>query len=319
MNVLWLLPSRSASAPSGGDLYDALVIAGLRSLGHRVEVKHTPPATVRADVVVQDELGFRAWLPFNEALAKAKHPARRVALVHVTSARLGARSAAHEARYLASTDAAIFVSRHARVESQRLLGARLRAVAVIPPGADRLPRARRVRATSGLRLLCAGHLGPHKRQLELVRAFGDAGISGATLTLAGDGTVNRTYTARVVAALKQTPGARWVGPLGAGALSRALARSDVFLNASDYESWGMAAAEAQAAGVPVVSSSRGGLWEFLTPGVDSLRARTLSAAVLRRLGDAALVARLTRGARRARVRRWKTVAREFSAFLEATR
>jgi glycosyltransferase involved in cell wall biosynthesis len=183
VKVLWLLPHRPRGAPSGGDLYDAQVVAGLLELGHRVQVtaKLPDPRRVRADVVVQDALGFARFFRFNRALERAGCKARRVALVHVTTARLSPQSgtAQREAQYLASTHAAVFVSRQARAESLRLLrhatSLRLRSLktAVIPPGADRLAPQRRVprAARAPLRLLCVGHLLPHKGQLALLDAF----------------------------------------------------------------------------------------------------------------------------------------------------
>ena len=46
-----------------------------------------------------------------------------------------------------------------------------------------------------------------------------------------------------------------------------LAIADLFLLPSEYESFGLAALEAMAAGVPVVSSNAGGLGEIIIPGV----------------------------------------------------
>jgi glycosyltransferase involved in cell wall biosynthesis len=313
MKILWLLPSRPAGAASGGDLYDSLVIDGLRKRGHRVEVKTSPPSRVNADVIVQDELAFREFLPFNRS--QPETGARRIALVHVTSARLGAKTARLEAEYLASTHAAIFVSEHARAESLHLLKMKIDSE-VIPPGADRLnvSLSHRERVGVRARLLCVGHLTRNKGQLELLEAFRKSGLD-ATLVLAGDGSIDPKYAARVEATLRRTPNATWLGPLNATQLATELARADVFINASEYESWGMAAAEAQAAGLPVVSCSKGGLWEFLKPGQDSLQAKTLTPSLMKRLADRELIAQLTRGARRARIRSWKTVAEEFESFL----
>jgi N-acetyl-alpha-D-glucosaminyl L-malate synthase BshA len=46
-----------------------------------------------------------------------------------------------------------------------------------------------------------------------------------------------------------------------------LAIADLFLLPSEYESFGLAALEAMAAGVPVVSTNAGGLSEIIVPGV----------------------------------------------------
>ena len=45
-----------------------------------------------------------------------------------------------------------------------------------------------------------------------------------------------------------------------------LAIADLFLLPSEYESFGLAALEAMAAGVPVVSTNAGGLREIMIPG-----------------------------------------------------
>jgi glycosyltransferase involved in cell wall biosynthesis len=326
VKVLWLLPARRVGAPSGGDLYDRLIVAGLQRLGHEVEVRSTLPKRVNAELVVQDELGFERFSDFNRELERQGHPARRVALVHVTTAKLepAVKSAAAEAAYLASTHAAVFVSEQARAESSKLLGVpRGFLTAVIPPGSDRLSAHRRRTfaprtfhdTRPGVRLICVGHLLPHKGQLALLDSFARCRMLDARLVLVGDGTIDRRYTAQVTARLRRVPNASWVGPLAGAALARALASSDVFVSAARYESWGMAAAEAHAAGLPIVSWSKGGLWEFLTPGLDSLKANEPSPVVLDRLADAELLKRLKQGACKAPKRTWAQAAREFASLL----
>jgi L-malate glycosyltransferase len=69
-----------------------------------------------------------------------------------------------------------------------------------------------------------------------------------------------------------------------------LAIADVFLLTSEYESFGLAALEAMAAGVPVVSTNAGGLSEIMVQGVTGYMANvgdiaTMSKQVLDILGS----------------------------------
>jgi D-inositol-3-phosphate glycosyltransferase len=59
-------------------------------------------------------------------------------------------------------------------------------------------------------------------------------------------------------------------PMSRTALFRLLSRADVYLQPSVFESYGMAAAEAVALGVPVVASRVGGLSEAVRDGIDGV-------------------------------------------------
>jgi glycosyltransferase involved in cell wall biosynthesis len=296
-----------------------MLAAALKRQGHAVDLRSVAPSVSRIsrsyEVVIEDELGFRRWQRLNAALVRTRSPVRRVALVHVTSTRLSPSRAtvAGERAFLRTVDAAIFVSEQVRAETSKLLKVRVRS-AVVRPGCDRLPRVRRSPPQSGpLRFICVGHLLVHKRQLELL----EAAPADVRLVLAGAGQ-DRRYTARIRAQLRGMPNARWVGALNAGQLARALARADVFLSAAPYESYGIAAAEAQAAGLPVMACTAGGLWELLSPGVDALQfAPEDLSGMVRAMGElsGALLARLRAGARAAKRRTWARAAREFSAAL----
>jgi glycosyltransferase involved in cell wall biosynthesis len=65
----------------------------------------------------------------------------------------------------------------------------------------------------------------------------------------------------------------WVdlpGRLDRAAIHEALARAALFVAPATLESFGIAALEARTAGLPVVASSRSGVGEFITSGVDGL-------------------------------------------------
>ncbi|WP_061298978.1 glycosyltransferase family 4 protein [Herbidospora cretacea] len=70
-----------------------------------------------------------------------------------------------------------------------------------------------------------------------------------------------------------------------------LAEADVFVAPAPRESFGLAALEARAAGVPVVARSQSGVADFVSPGKEGLLGRTfdeLAGAVARLAGDPAL-------------------------------
>jgi glycosyltransferase involved in cell wall biosynthesis len=331
MKLALLVPGRASKWPSGGDLYDLQLARALEERGRRVDVLRTPRGMnagawarrlLRGGyaALLQDELGHAEYLQLNQALA-GRVP--RIALVHVTQARLepDAGSAPLERAFLRSVSAALFVSRQVRRETQRLLGVRLPA-RVAHPGSDHVPvRTRRVAGARGLRLLSVGHLLPHKGQLELLHAF--AAVSGrAKLRLAGDAARDRAYAARVRRAASQLGAARvqLLGPLSPAALARALAGADVFVSTSAYESYGIAIAEALASGLPVVTWARGGVWEFLEPGHNALRVAPgdlagLTHALERLCREPRLLARLTRGAQKARLPSWADAAAQLEALL----
>jgi glycosyltransferase involved in cell wall biosynthesis len=335
-----LAPRASGSArrhPSGGDVVDRQLVMALQRRGHPVELLTTPAgvdpkalaATLlekRLDAVVEDELGYAQYRELNRHLAGR---VRTVALVHVTSVRLAPqeRSAAAERAFLRSVHAAVFVSRQAKRESERLLSLKLPAALVVHPGSDHLgPPVRRKTASTTLRMLCVSHLLPHKGQLELLEALRPLHVPGRawSLALAGDPTRDRAY-ATGVRRLAEELGSRRVQLLGAlagPALKHAFARADVLVSASGYESYGLAAAEALRSGLPVVSWARGGLWEFLKHEHNALRVRPadragLTRALARLCDEPPLRRALSEGAvsSAAKLPGWDAVAARFELLL----
>lgn len=336
MKLALLAPRASGLArtfPSGGDLYDLQLARALELRGHEVEVLRTPIGFDAArwskrlevrgyDALVQDELGHADYLRLNANLA-GRMPC--LALVHVTRARLEpeAQSRAIERAFLGSVDAALFVSQQVRRDTERLLGWRVQSQ-IAYPGCDHLPRVSLQRtAAKRVRFLCTGHVLPHKGQLELIDAFANV-RAPYSLAIAGDLSRDRRYAAAVRRAARQLGAkVKLLGPLAPAQLARALARADVFVSASVYESYGIAVAEAQAAGLPVVAWAQGGLWEFLTPNVDALRVRPRDIAGLTRAlaalsEDPKLVLKLQRGARESAraLPRWDDTAQQCERLLK---
>lgn len=161
-------------------------------------------------------------------------------------------------------DAIVAVSRSAR----RLLADRYRyneeKLWTIPNGwsGNPIPRAR----LPGHRVISIGNFRPEKGQDVLLNAF--ARVTGrvidAQLTLVGDGPLRpdleaQARTLGIGTRVHFTGSVTDVWPL--------LAEADIFAVPSRYESMGIAALEAMAAGLPVVATSVGGLTDLVQPGV----------------------------------------------------
>ncbi|MEP7284065.1 MAG: glycosyltransferase family 4 protein, partial [Rubrivivax sp.] len=114
----------------------------------------------------------------------------------------------------------------------------------------------------------------------------------------------------------------WHGELDADALALRLATADVFVLPSLHEGYGMAAAEALAHGLPIVSTTAGALADTV-PDDAALKVAPGAVAPLRDalsqlIDDPALRARLAAGARAAgrRLPDWAAQSARFAAVLE---
>jgi len=196
------------------------------------------------------------------------------------------------------------VSRSLAAEAERLV--RGRPVHVLPNAVD--PGAWKVEPEPGepgeLRLVSVMRLNGRKRGPALLDAVARARRSlgpgnGLRLTVVGDGPQGPKLRRRARGA--DLAGAvRFTGRLEREAIAGELARADAFVMASVLESFGVAALEARAAGVPVVARACGGLGEFIEHGREGLLAGSdaeLSASILRLASEPGLLERLRRGAR----------------------
>jgi glycosyltransferase involved in cell wall biosynthesis len=92
---------------------------------------------------------------------------------------------------------------------------------------------------------------------------------------------------------------RWAGPVTD--IGRAFAAADALIHPTIYDSFGLAVAEAMAAGLPVVVSPRAGIAELVRHGENGLVARDgdeTVGALARLAADRALAGRLGAAARR---------------------
>ncbi len=152
-------------------------------------------------------------------------------------------------------------------------------VAVLPNGLDldawRVPRTERGARPEGaaVHVVAAARFAPRKRMLPLLAAVADAAShlpDGALfVTLAGDGP-QRPAMRRFVAERGLRDIVSLPGRLTATELKRLYARADVFVAPSPAEAFGIAALEAQAAGLTVIAHADSGVAERVVHGATGL-------------------------------------------------
>ncbi|MGA1522559.1 MAG: N-acetyl-alpha-D-glucosaminyl L-malate synthase BshA [Planctomycetota bacterium] len=117
------------------------------------------------------------------------------------------------------------------------------------------------RAQPERRIVHASNLRPVKRVADVVRAFAQiAARVPARLTLLGDGP-DREHALAVAADLGVLDRVEAAGVREEAELARTFADADLFLSASETESFGLSMLEAMSCGVPCVSTDVGGVSE----------------------------------------------------------
>jgi len=323
---------------TGGYLYNARVLLGLRENG--VEVEEIIPCGAspeeqeaaarlgsllhpgRFHVVVVDALARIVCAPH---LDRWREERPVVAMVHElpsAAAPDGERFREHEAPLLRA-ECLIAVSDHGRsiLEDRGVPAGRIR---VVPPGFDHLPKGTGSPVRDGtLRALCVAQWIPRKGILDLVRAWTLHERPGATLELVGETDADPAYAASVRAAIAATPDASIIvsGPVGDATLGAAYAAADLFVLPSRYEGYGVVYAEALAHGLPVIACDVGPV-----PGLVGEEAAllvppgdmgALSGALDLVLQDAILRDRMSAAARRRakELPRWEDTAASFLGVL----
>ena len=142
-----------------------------------------------------------------------------------------------------------------------------------PPALDDPPALRHGRSIA---IVCVANWLPSKGIAELLTACRELPMSMATVHLVGDPRATTRY-GRVVARLARTPALRRRvvvhGALEPDAVAPLLAGADVFALPSLQETYGMAWAEALAAGLPIVGWDASNLPNLVTDGVEGILAR----------------------------------------------
>ena len=152
-------------------------------------------------------------------------------------------------------------------------------VGVLPNGLDtrfwrEVPHAP---PTNEIVFASAIRLSRKKRPMRLIRAFADAvrfvaGAPAMRLVVAGDGPERRAMR-RLADELGLGDRVELLGHLSRPELRAIYARAHAFVLPSERESFGIAALEARAAGLPVIGMLASGVRDFVRQGLDGLLAR----------------------------------------------
>nr|WP_314072351.1 glycosyltransferase family 4 protein [uncultured Roseococcus sp.] len=326
---------------SGGYLYDRRLVEGLRALGHEVRVVELagrfpmPNAATEAaaraafqgldgeEVALIDGLALPAFAGLEQELAD-RHA---VGLIHhPTSIEPGPDQEALAARERALFAACgrLVVTSGYTARGLPKLGADPTRIGIVEPGTDPAPRATGS-GGPGTRILSVGSLIPRKGHDVLLRALGRLTDLDWSLRIAGPPADPIHAESLVALAEELGLGKRvtFLGAVDAEALAAEYAAADLFALATHFEGFGMAAAEAQARGLPLALCTGGAIADLVGPGAAILAipgdANSLSRGMRRPLYDAELRAQMAEASWAAgqALPRWEDRASRFVAELEA--
>lgn len=283
---------------TGGTIYDRLLVERLRRRGHAVEVIGLParpyalglldnlrPRGVEGrtgafDLILEDGLCHPSLLRFNRRLRRRGGGGPPVAAIlhQVLSGqpRWGAINRVYarlERLFLGTLDALVATSRDTEEKLRRMAGRRP-STAVVEPGGDRLgfianPEAvaRRSRRPGPLALLFVGGLAPVKGLGGLLKTL--ARLQGVDWRLAVAGVepeAGKKFTRRRFGLSGLLDRIEFLGRIDGDRLREAYAQSQLFAMPFACESFGIAALEAMAFGLPVIGSRAGGVHSFVRHG-----------------------------------------------------
>jgi glycosyltransferase involved in cell wall biosynthesis len=335
------------SAPTGGYEYDRRMIEHLPRTGWRVRHVALPgdfpapsaaslaateaaiAATPTDAVLLCDGLAFGA-LP--AALIERTHK-RFVALVHLPLALETGLSPARAETLARSERDALARTAHVVTASKALAailahdyGVAPEHITVAEPGSDPAPRARP--APGVPRLLSVGTIAPVKGYDILIGALARVSDLQWECRIAGSLTRDPETAAALRAAIARHGLASRVhllGALGSDALAAEYAQARLFVLASRFESYGIAAADALARGIPVVATGVGALPDTVPADAGTLvrpgDADALAAVLRELLSDPGAIERRAEAAWRhaSKLPRWEETARKLAAALERVR
>ena len=334
--------------PTGGNIYDRRVCAGLAEAGWEVLVTTVagawpvPGSAARADLArvvsaIPDGAAVLIdGLLASPAAAQLRPHAGRIqltVLLHMPLATAldpphDAGTESSERSVLRAAAGVVVTSEWTRRQVLTRYAVPACRVHVARPGADRVAGpARPVRG----HLICVGVLGRHKGQDVLVEALAGLADRDWHCLLAGPLDRDPDFVGQLrarIASLGYGQRVQLSGVLTGAALSDAYATADLLVAPSRAETYGMTVTEALAHGLPVIAAAVGGLPEALGAATDGTRPgqlipsgdpAALAAALSDWLGDEGHRHRLraAAGQRRSTLCGWDQTTQEIANALTA--
>jgi len=327
--------------PSGGNRYDRAVCDGLVAAGWDVCEHKIPDAWPQLGSTGTAALGrLLPHIPDGAVVlidgliavagAQGLTPAaRRVSLVVLIHATPDDQAGA--APVLAAARRVIVTSDWLRGELLRRFPLRADAVAVARPGVEQNAPAGGTR--TGRELLCVGAIASHKGQDVLLAALAELDDQNWHCRCVGSLDHDPSFVDQLFVQTHRaglTDRVTFTGPLAGSRLDVVFAAADVLVHPARVEGYGMVVTEALARGLPVITTTSGGLVEAVgtTPGgerpallVPPGDAGALARAISAWLGDAELRRRLRHAARTRRraLTNWSTTTQRVATVLESAR
>jgi glycosyltransferase involved in cell wall biosynthesis len=192
------------------------------------------------------------------------------------------------------------------------------------PGVDRVQKPGR-RTDGPLRLLSVGSIVPRKGHDVLIAALSRLADLPWQLTIVGDARSPEAAAQlnAAIATARVQQRVQLVGAVSAERLAHFYADADVFVLASRFEGYGMAFAEAVAAGLPVIGTTAGAIPEAVPAGAGLLvppgDIAALAGALMTIITDEKKRQRLSQGARAAasNLPTWQAAGQTFARVLES--
>jgi glycosyltransferase involved in cell wall biosynthesis len=336
--------------PTGGNIYDRRVCAGLAGAGWEVLVATVaaawpvPDPAARADLtrvvsaIPDGEIALIDGLIASPTAAQLLPHADRIrmtVLLHMPLATAldtsqDASAQCSERAVLRAATGVVVTSEWTRQQVLTRYEIPACRVHVARPGVDRVAApARPVRGD----MICVGALGRHKGQDLLVEALAELGDLDWRCVLAGPLDRDPDFVGHLQTGINRLGyghRVRLTGVLTGPALSRAYSTADVLVAPSRSETYGMAVTEALAHGLPVLAAAVGGLPEALGASPDGSRPgqliqaedpAALAAAIRDWLTDGRHRRRLRAAARsrRSSLYGWERTTQEIATALTAHR